>query len=46
MKKKEEILPTKWFKIEQISTWIGESLGSEKPVEELKGGHKQILLSI
>ena len=37
---KQEILPTKWFKTEQISTWIGESLTTEgKSIEELNGGH-------
>lgn len=33
-------IPTNWFKTQQISTWIGESLTTEgKEINELKGGH-------
>ena len=42
----KEILPTKWFKTEQISTWIGEPLGQipGKPIEEMDGGHGKLII--
>ena len=43
---KNETLPTKWFKTEQISTWIGEPLSTEgKKVEELEGGHGILIVT-
>lgn len=43
--KKSENLPTQWFKTEQISTWIGESLATEgKTMEEIKGGHGKLIV--
>lgn len=39
-----EVLPTPFFKAEEIETWIGESLGSEKPVEELNGGRGKLIV--
>jgi hypothetical protein len=41
----QEKLPTTWFKTEQISTWIGESLTTEgKSIEELNGGHGKLVV--
>jgi len=40
----DEVLPTPYFKTEEIETWIGESLGSEKPIEELNGGRGKLIV--
>ena len=41
----KEKLPTTWFKTEQISTWIGESLVTEgKKIEEIEGGHGKLII--
>jgi hypothetical protein len=43
--KENNHLPTKWFKVEQISTWIGEPLGQQKEISELRGGHGMLIVS-
>jgi hypothetical protein len=41
----EEQLPTKWFKTEQIETWIGESITTEgKEIKEIKGGRGKLIV--
>jgi thymidylate synthase len=40
----DEVLPTSYFKTEEIETWIGESLGSEKHIEELNGGRAKLIV--
>lgn len=41
----EEKLPTKWFKTEEIETWIGESLTTQgKEIEELNGGKGRLIV--
>lgn len=40
----DKTLPTPFFKTEEIETWIGESLGSEKPIEELNGGRGKLIV--
>jgi len=40
----DEVLPTPFFKTEEIETWIGESLCSEKPIEELNGGRGKLIV--
>jgi len=44
----EEKLPTKWFKTEQISTWIGKSItritAEGESIEESKGGHGKLIV--
>jgi hypothetical protein len=46
--KEEEQLPTKWFKTEQISTWIGKSItritAEGESIEESKGGHGKLIV--
>ena len=43
---KKEILPTRWFKTEQISTWIGESITTEgKNIDEIEGGHGILIVT-
>jgi hypothetical protein len=49
MKEKEltavEQLPTKWFKTEEIETWIGESLSTQdKEIEEINGGKGRLIV--
>lgn len=40
-----EVLPTPWFKTEEIETWIGESLTTEgKEIEDLNGGRGKLLV--
>ncbi|MFM2393355.1 MAG: hypothetical protein RLZZ546_1337 [Bacteroidota bacterium] len=40
-----EQLPTKWFKTEEIETWIGESLTTQgKEIEELNGGKGRLIV--
>jgi hypothetical protein len=40
-----EQLPTKWFKTEEIETWIGESLSTQdKEIEELNGGKGRLIV--
>ena len=42
---KKEKLPTDWFKTEQISTWIGESITTEgKKIEDIEGGHGKLII--
>ena len=38
-----ETLPTKWFKTEQISTWIGASLTEAKTLKDI-GGHGILII--
>ena len=46
MKEKTQKIPTKWFKTEQISTWIGESLTTQgKSIDELNGGHGKLIIN-
>ena len=41
----KEQLPTKWFKTEQIETWIGESITTEgKEIKEIKGGRGKLIV--
>ncbi len=41
----EEKLPTKWFEVKQISTWLGESLATEgKRIKDLNGGHGKLIV--
>jgi hypothetical protein len=44
----EEQLPTKWFKTEQISTWIGKSITrittEGESIDESKGGHGKLIV--
>lgn len=40
----EEQLPTKWFKTEEIETWIGESITADKPIEEIQGGRGKLIV--
>jgi len=40
----EEQLPTKWFKTEEIETWIGESITDDKPIEEIQGGRGKLIV--
>lgn len=40
----EEQLPTKWFKTEEIETWIGESITTDKPIEEIQGGRGKLII--
>jgi hypothetical protein len=41
----KEQLPTKWFKTEQIETWIGESITTEgKEIEEINGGRGKLIV--
>lgn len=40
----EEQLPTKWFKTEEIETWIGESITADKPIEEIQGGRGKLII--
>jgi hypothetical protein len=41
----ENNIPTKWFTIKQISSWIGESLTTEgKKVEDLNGGEAKLII--
>jgi hypothetical protein len=40
-----EVLPTLWFKTEEIETWIGESITTEgKEIEEINGGRGKLLV--
>ena len=43
-----EQLPTKWFKTEQISTWIGKSITrittEGESIDETKGGHGKLIV--
>jgi hypothetical protein len=40
-----EKLPTKWFKQEEIETWIGEPITTEgKEIEELNGGRGKLIV--
>ena len=39
-----EQLPTKWFKTEEIETWIGESITTDKPIEEIQGGRGKLII--
>jgi hypothetical protein len=42
---KQETLPTKWFKTEEIETWIGEPLTTEgKEIEDLNGGRGKLIV--
>jgi len=42
---KQTTIPTKWYKTEQISTWIGEPLTTEgKSIDELNGGHGMLIV--
>jgi hypothetical protein len=45
---KQETLPTKWFKTEQISTWIGKSITrittEGESIDETKGGHGKLIV--
>jgi len=41
---KQETLPTKWFKTEEIETWIGESITADKPIEEIQGGRGKLII--
>jgi hypothetical protein len=44
----EEQLPTKWFKTEQISTWVGKSITrittEGESIDESKGGHGKLIV--
>jgi hypothetical protein len=44
----EEQLPTKWFKTEQISTWIGKSItritAEGESIDESEGGHGKLIV--
>ena len=44
----EEQLPTKWFKTEQISTWIGKSITrittEGESIDESEGGHGKLIV--
>ena len=41
----DEVLPTPWFKTEEIETWIGESITTEgKEIEELNGGRGKLIV--
>jgi hypothetical protein len=41
----EKNIPTEWFAIKQISSWIGESLPTEgKKVEDLNGGVAKLII--
>ena len=40
----EEQLPTKWFKTKEIETWIGESITTDKPIEEIQGGRGKLII--
>jgi hypothetical protein len=42
----QETLPTKWFKVEQISTWIGAPITTEgKALKDLDGGHGILIVN-
>ena len=45
---KQETLPTKWFKTEQISTWIGKSITrittEGESIDENEGGHGKLIV--
>ena len=42
----QETLPTKWFKAEQISTWIGAPITTEgKAQKDLNGGHGILIVN-
>ena len=37
-------IPTKWFKTEQISTWVGKPLSEQSDTTELEGGHATLIV--